>query len=298
VSYEDELRLRERIMELLTLAVAVSEDGSLSRGQLEKFDVDGVEWRLIDASRGIRNPKKLEATLAIVSSPTGPYADEPLDSGLFRYDYRSGSDAGDNTKLRRAYELNLPLILFRKIATGLFTPTFPVYIVADDRAARQVYIALDESLRFLRDPMNPEPDERRYAQRVTRQRLHQPAFRARVLRAYEVHCAVCSLRHGNLLDAAHITPDAAEGGSVAVSNGLSLCKIHHAAYDDGMLGISPDYQVHIAAPLLLENGGPMLLHGIQEMNGRTIVVPKKRNERPDPDRLAERFRLFRDACDG
>lgn len=295
MNVEDEFRLRERIMHLLTVAVAASEDGTtLSRAQLSDFDVDGTSWRLIDASRGIRNPKALQATLAIVSSPTGPYADEPLDGGLFRYDYRAGSDAGDNTKLRRAYELNLPLILLRKISTGFYAPTFPIYIVADDRPARQVYIALDEGLRFLRNPVDPAPDERRYAQRVTRQRLHQPAFRARVLRAYEIRCAVCMLRHGNLLDAAHITPDADDNGSSAVSNGLSLCKIHHAAYDSGMLGISPDYQVCIAPSLLLEKDGPMLLHGIQEMNGRRIALPHKPIERPDPERLAERFRLFRE----
>jgi putative restriction endonuclease len=295
VNVEGELRLRNQIMHLLTQAVAASADGTLSRTQLSAFDVDGTPRRLIDASRGIWNPRDLQATLAIVSSPTGPYADEPLDSGLFRYDYRAGSDAGDNTKLRRAYELNLPLILFHKIAPGTYTPTFPIYIVADDRAARQVYIALDESLRFLRNPMNPEPDERRYAQRVAQQRLHQPAFRARVLRAYEVRCTVCTLRHGNLLDAAHITPDADEDGSAAVSNGLSLCKIHHAAYDGGMLGISPDYQVHIAESLLQENDGPMLRHGLQEMNGRRIALPTKRIERPDQERLSERFRLFREA---
>jgi hypothetical protein len=125
VNVEGELRLRDRIMYLLTQAVAASADGTLSRTQLSAFDVDGTSRRLIDASRGIWNPKELQATLAIVSSPTGPYADEPLDSGLFRYDYRAGSDAGDNTKLRRAYELNLPLILFRKISPGTYTRRFP-----------------------------------------------------------------------------------------------------------------------------------------------------------------------------
>lgn len=234
--------------------------------------------------------------MSIVSSPDGPYADEAATRVPFRYDYRSGSTNGDNTKLRRAYELDLPLILLRKISTGNYLPTFPVYVVADDHIGKQVYIALDESLRFLRDPTNLSADEQRYAQRVARQRLHQPAFRARVLRAYDVRCCVCSLQHGNLLDAAHITPDSAEGSSVSVTNGLSMCKIHHAAFDGNMLGISPDYEVRIAERLLDEIDGPMLQHGLKEMNGRALTLPAKPVEHPDRQRLAARFDAFRDAA--
>lgn len=246
MNLDEERALREQIMHALTTAIANSPDGSLSRDALSAFDVDGQPLRLIDRNRGIWNPRTLQATLSIVSSPDGPYADEALAGGLFRYDYRAGSDAGDNTKLRRSHELDLPIILLRKIATGSYVPVFPVYVVADDRRNRQVYIALDESLRFLRDPLHPTPDERRYSQRVARQRLHQPAFRAKVLRAYEVRCAVCTLRHGNLLDAAHIIADINDTGTPVVPNGLSLCKIHHAAYDANLLGISADYDIHIA----------------------------------------------------
>lgn len=290
----EERALRERIMHGLTTAVAASPDGSLSRDALTSFLVDGEALRLIDRNRGIWNPRWLLSTLSIVSSPDGPYADETLDGGLFVYDYRSGTDAGDNTKLRRAHELDLPIILLRKVATGAYVPIFPVYIIADDRPNRRVYIALDESLRFLRDPLHPSADERRYSQRVARQRLHQPAFRAKVLRAYEVRCAVCSLRHGNLLDAAHIIADGEVRGAPVVPNGVSLCKIHHAAYDTNLLGISPDYGIHIARGLLEEIDGPMLRHGLQEMDGTAIIVPSRSAERPDRERLEVRFQRFRE----
>jgi predicted restriction endonuclease len=52
----------------------------------------------------------------------------------------------------------------------------------------------------------------------------------------EQKCAVCSLRHGELLDAAHIIGDGKPDGIPIVPNGLSLCKIHHAAYDTNLLG--------------------------------------------------------------
>jgi putative restriction endonuclease len=49
-----------------------------------------------------------------------------------------------------------------------------------------------------------DPDVRRYATREALFRLHHDRFRAAVLRAYSTRCAVCRLREGTLLQAAHI----------------------------------------------------------------------------------------------
>ena len=73
------------------------------------------------------------------------------------------------------------------------------------------------------------------------------------------------LHHGSLLDAAHIVPDTEPAGIPTTPNGLALCKIHHAAYDQNMLGVSPDYKVSINREVLAEVDGPMLKHGLQEM---------------------------------
>ena len=40
--------------------------------------------------------------------------------------------------------------------------------------------------------------------------------------------ALCRLRHQELLDAAHITPDGDAEGEPVISNGVALCKLHHA----------------------------------------------------------------------
>ena len=285
-----ERELRQRVFD--ALAEEVAESGSLTRDQLSNFKVGSDTRRLIDMSRGIRNPKEMSATLAVVSSPDGPYADSEVEGGLFRYDYRSGSTAGDNTKLRRARELDLPIILLRKIETGVYVPVFPVYVVGDDMTKRQFVLAVDERLRFLAEPGHGSILERRYAERLARYRLHQAEFRGRVLRAYATRCTVCLLRHGRLLDAAHIVGDRESGGDPVVPNGLSLCKIHHAAFDANLLGVSPDYHVSIDTDLLRETDGPMLLHGLQEMHGRQLLLPDRAADRPDPDRLAQRWAVF------
>jgi putative restriction endonuclease len=68
--------------------------------------------------------------------------------------------------------------------------------------------------------------------------------------------------------------------------------MHHAAYDKNLLGIAPDRIVHINRELLDEIDGPMLRHGLQDMHGREISVPRAKVERPDPARLEARFEHF------
>jgi hypothetical protein len=118
----------------------------------------------------------------------------------------------------------------------------------------------------------------------------------RVMRAYETRCAVCSLGHRQLLDAAHVIPDSHPDGAPVVPNGLALCKIHHAAYDRNILGIRPDYVVEIHHRLLDEIDGPMLKYGLQEHHGlRLRQIPRGRADRPDPERLEVRYTQFRSA---
>ncbi|HVF03654.1 MAG TPA: HNH endonuclease [Frankiaceae bacterium] len=292
---EGEESLRQAIMERLR-EVTADTAGEITWNALSTFEVAPNQPRRLINQSGIWNPTDLSATLTIISSPYGPYADEEVEGGLLRYDYRAGSTAGQNTKLRRAMELQLPVILLRKIKPGVFLPVFPVYVIGDDPKRRQFLVALDESLRFLSNPLSPTDAERRYAARVVQQRLHQPEFRVRVINAYASRCTVCSLRHPNLLDAAHITSDREEAGVPVVPNGLSLCKIHHAAYDRDILGISPDLEVHINPRVLAEEDGPMLQHGLKDMHGRRISTPRKRADHPDRDRLDARFRRFLDSA--
>jgi putative restriction endonuclease len=285
-----ELHLRGLIFQ--RLAEIVAEQGVVTRTELESLNVGGDTRRVIDRNRGIWNPRDLLATLSVISNPEGPYADAHVGESLFAYDYRAGSTDGDNRKLRRAFELQLPIILLRTIRAGVFVPVFPVYVVADDLANRQFILALDESLRLVGDPLHLNDIERRYAERAVKQRLHQPEFRGRVMLAYDQKCTVCALKHGKLLDAAHIIGDDKPHGIPIVENGLSMCKIHHAAYDANLLGISPDYSVRINGALMSEIDGPMLLHGLQEMDGRQVALPTRRTDHPSKDRLAERFEEF------
>ena len=190
----------------------------------------------------------------------------------------------------------LPLIWWLGVQGGGYSALYPIFLVDEERSALQFVVDIDRvpQLDITWPSVDLEMDSA-YRQQLTKLRLHQRPFRAAVLRAYQTSCAVCSFRHGDLLDAAHIQEDGA-GGRPVVTNGLTLCKIHHAAYDKRILGISPDYQVRINADVLHETDGPMLRHGIQEFHGRQLmVVPERRAEQPDRLLLDARFQAFLDA---
>lgn len=297
-SLAEELAKRHSLMHVLAQKFASTP--TLTREWLKEADFGWGPERLIDESRGIRNPSSYVATLTIISDPLSDYADGYETDSLYRYSYeraRKGgaTGQGSNIKLREAMRLGLPIVMLRKVATSQFVPVMPVYVVKDEPEHERFLLALDESLRFVPDPSHLTEEQRRYADRVVRQRLHQPVFRAQVLNAYQAQCAVCVLRKVSLLDAAHITPDHTSGGAPEVPNGLALCKIHHAAYDNQILGISPDYEIHINASVMDEIDGPMLKHGLQAMQGRQLWIPRRKSDRPNQDRLAERFAEFRAA---
>lgn len=136
-------------------------------------------------------------------------------------------------------------------------------------------------------------DARRgYITASVRVRLHQRGFRERVLDAYRSQCALCRLKHRELLDAAHIIPDHEKDSLPIVKNGMALCKLHHAAFDQSILGIRPDYIVKIRPDIRDETDGPMLIHGLQKLHNARIVIPKIKKLRPAPELLERRWRQF------
>jgi putative restriction endonuclease len=294
-SLEDEVELREDLIRSV-IDAANDLDGTLSRAELGSFKYAGDVIRVIDPQGGIWNPGaswkiggELRATLSINTTKSGKYEDQEIAGGLWRYDYQSGGSAGKNTKMRKAMELQLPLLWFVQQDSGRYIP-YKVYIISDFPS--DSYCLIAPELVLATAAKSESVIERKYAERLMKQRLHQPAFRARVLNAYETKCAICHLAHGRLLDAAHITPDKDESSSTSVTNGLSLCKIHHTAYDIQIIGIDPEYRVHVREDILAEEDGPMLEHGIKAMNKKLLWLPKKIDERPDADRLDARFKEF------
>lgn len=296
-----DIRLRQEAMAWLDARV-LHEGDLLRREELAAFTFEGRNIPLIDPQRGIRKPRVLQAALSIRTTytPEGrerPYEDREGPDGLLRYKYR-GQDPShpENVALLRAHERRLPLIWFIGIAPGLYHPLYPVRLVANEPDHLQFVVTVDEAQRFVPASSPMEEALRSYVRRLTNQRLHQPVFRARVLHAYETRCAMCRLGHARLLDAAHILPDGHPRGRPVVPNGLALCKIHHAAFDQNILGVRPDLHVEVRQDILDEIDGPMLQYGLQGTAGTTLTVPRSRSAKPDRSALEERYEEFRSAA--
>jgi putative restriction endonuclease len=263
----------------------------------EGFRFRGDRVPFLSPQKGIFRARKQSgpAALSITTSFSGgPYADVETEEG-FVYSYRAGPiEQPDNVALREAHILGIPIVYFIASRPGFYEAIYPCFIRADDPGGRVVLV---DKGRMRGDYDEPEPAviedplEQRYVNRDVRVRVHQRRFRWRVLPAYRNRCAICQLREVSLLDAAHITADADVGGEPAVSNGLSLCSMHHRTFDQDLVGVTPDYVVRISPRLLDETDGPMLIL-LQDAHDQPLLVPRSAAFRPDKERLATRYERF------
>lgn len=273
------------------------------------FFINGVRLPLVNPQRGIFKPRQMESLLSIrtVFPKSGNrvwYDDQrqvhqQIYDGEDTIDYAfMGTDAAkaENRWLKAAMERRTPIIYFLGVAPGRYQAVQPAFIVAWDAERRSVKVAFGagDSLSTERAPDNPA--ERRYALRVVKQRLHQSTFRQAVIDAYRSRCALSGLPEPLLLDAAHIVADADEKlGQPVVQNGIPLSKIHHAAFDAHLIGIDPDYRIHVSKRLLAQRDGP-ILEALKGLEGAALHLPQRQKDYPDRDRLAARFEAFKEAA--
>jgi putative restriction endonuclease len=298
---DPDLPLRQAAVEQAR-RLAQDYDDLVPLGRLrEGFEFAGERVSFGSFQRGIHRARiqRGPAALTLVTSFKDPYADTFDQVGaLFTYAYRAGAiDQPDNRALRAAHELQTPLVYFRGLAPSQYLVVAPMFVTADDPAARAVVLEPGLPIQDMQPGgLVSRPNIRAYATTEARVRLHQQRFKLDVLRAYRHRCAICALRERTLVQAAHIVADVEPEGIAAVVNGLALCAIHHLAFDRNVLGIDPDGVVHIARRLLDETDGPMLRTGLQGFHGAAIALPRRPEDRPDPVRLEARFRRFERAA--
>ena len=269
------------------------------------FVFEGERIPLVNPRRGIFKPRQMRYLLSIKTVFPRPGArvwyddqrdvhrqifggDETVDYAFMRQD----PEAADNRWLREAFENKIPVIYFLGIAPGRYQAVLPAFISVWDTDALKARVAFGMPEQ---DAFAPPENalERRYALRAVQQRLHQASFREAVIAAYDGRCALSGLPEQRLLDAAHIISDKNEKlGQPIVPNGMPLSKIHHAAFDAHLIGIDPDYRLHVSDRLLDQNDGPML-EALKQIDGEALHLPNRAKDRPDRDRLAIRFERFK-----
>jgi len=114
-------------------------------------------------------------------------------------------------------------------------------------------------------------------------RRRDPAFRDRVLRAYEYRCCVCGfdLRIGNIsagLEAAHIQWFTA-GGPDVETNGFAMCALHHKLLDLGAFTVEPiNLTMRFSQNLQL---GESTKEHLLSYHGAGIIQPQSTSYKPE-----------------
>ena len=280
-------------------------EGLTTNGLKAGFYYEGNRIPLVNPQRGIFKPKRMRYLLSIRTVFPAPgkkvwyddqreihrriiESEDTLDYAFMGQD----PNAADNQWLLEAFKNQVPVIYFLGIAPGRYQAIIPAFISGWDPNAliAQVVFGVPNQDKIL---IPQSIQERRYALRVVKQRLHQSTFREAVIAAYNGRCAVSGLPERRLLDAAHIISDKNEFmGQPVITNGLPLSKIHHSAFDSNLIGINPDYRLHVSERLLSQNDGPML-ESFKQLNGNKLRLPTRLIDYPDRERLAVRFEEFR-----
>lgn len=253
---------------------------------------------------GVFKPRQLSrGALSVRSTIASRYDDERVADDRAWYDY--SPLPGRNDWLRACMEDRLPLLYFLQVKPkpGVEYLVFaPVEVIADDADRERFLLDLNPSELYEgREVLDVEPVperlnrvfERRYGVSEVRTRLFQAHFRREVLGAYDRRCSVCALKESPLLDGAHLVPDREELGAPRVRNGLSLCALHHRAFDRDLLGITPDLTVHVFRERL-EAPEEEPTRVVTRFDGQELRVPDREEARPDPELVAHRWEAARE----
>jgi putative restriction endonuclease len=297
---DDDLKIRIAAFEWLSNQVSIF-DEVLPRDILQNgFIYAGNRIPLI-SPQGIFKPKGMEYPLSITTSPESPYEDK-YEEGVLIYRYR-GTDPNhwDNTGLREAFKRKLPLIYLKGIVPSKYMAIWPVFIIGDDPKSLSFRLVVDDIAEITKakdlsySVSESDMGRRAYITTTIKVRVHQRSFREKVLDAYQSQCSLCRIRHRELLDAAHIIPDEHPLGEPKITNGISLCKIHHAAFDNMFIGLTPNYKIEVRKDILNEEDGPMLIHGLKEFHNKSITLPSKEIFWPDKNCLEWKYTQFLNA---
>ncbi len=273
------------------------------------FSYLGERVPLINPQRGIFKPRRLQWLLSIRTVFPKPGAKVRYDDqrSVHQQIYRSidavdyafmgtDPDAADNRWLREAMEAGIAVIYFVGVSPGKYM-FFRTRITGWEGASLSARVSFLVSIADAA-AVTDVVAERRYAMRTVKQRLHQATFREAVIGAYSGRCALSGLPEPMLLDAAHIVADGDEKlGQPVIPNGIPLSKIHHAAFDAHLIGIDPDYRLHVASRLLDQRDGP-LLESLKALDGRSLHLPRRERDYPDRNRLSIRYGEFVKAAGG
>ncbi|SAK87224.1 HNH endonuclease [Caballeronia ptereochthonis] len=268
---------------------------------------------IVNKAKGIHKPAGIKYAVSVRQSLNGPYADhEPIVNTDGSWTYRYFQEQLDpakrdsqftNRALLACRDDGVPVGVLRQVKTkpqpryrvlglafvtewheGYFELRSPGFDQSPANAPLidRVEQAIETATAF--DPSNLE-DARRWIDAAIVMRQGQPAFRKKLLEAYERRCALTDCRVEAVLEAAHICRYMGKETNV-VPNGLLLRADLHTLYDRALIAIDPASHEVSIAPALKDSEYASLA-------GRLLRLPKDAKQRPSSEALQTHWMLVR-----
>lgn len=128
-----------------------------------------------------------------------------------------------------------------------------------------------------------------------KRRINQDFFRNTVLSSYENKCCITGINNTKLLHACHIVGwSDDESNRTNPQNGLCLNVLFHKAYDENLIGISPDYEIFVSEEFFgtkLKGLDESTIEYIRGFNNRKLIMPKR--FLPARDLLELHFNIYK-----
>lgn len=161
----------------------------------------------------------------------------------------------------------------------------PLYPSSPPVKETSVIQALDEQKHHETAPFQAFDNAASPVEQLTKKIARSRAFQRRLVELYLGRCAFCSQAltrsDGRTeAEAAHIIPRSAKGADDA-RNGVLLCRAHHWAFDNGLVGISDGLAVLVPATTTAIGANVSL----GQLAGVALAVPTDANLRPHPEAI-------------
>ena len=188
---------------------------------------------------------------------------------------------------KELFKLTLMEPLRKRLQTALITTYFAPEIQPVLLEQSQINIEANEYSRSLLETAEPLPA---YAVAVgsseTENKVRDQGFRKAIVNLYEHRCALCGIRMLTLdghtvVEAAHIIPWR-ETKDDKPTNGLSLCRLCHWSFDEGLMGVGKNYEVLISKQVKREPNFP---GHMLTLSDRTIFRPIMKTYWPAQEKI-------------
>lgn len=128
---------------------------------------------------------------------------------------------------------------------------------------------------------NAENNNFDLAAEISDEKKRERGFARAVMKLYDFSCAACRYRivtptGRTAVDAAHIYPFS-ESFDDSIGNGISLCKLHHWAFDNGLFAVNDNYKI-VVASTFTESGNENF--SLDHLKAKEILLPKEKPFRP------------------